>query len=133
MIKSKLIFLIPIFFAVNGAFLIVYGLLTGADVLIIFDLFFDVDHSVVSLKEVYVLLGMVKVLLAIIEKKSNNTRSKRVVIGVLFVSMSICGTILGVVVGITTDSNIYWVLVDFIIMITLSLLYLRYALKSSVH
>ena len=128
MAKSKLIALTPVVFLISGAFLIIYGFMTGADFLTVAFAFL-VDYPV-GLKEFYVLVGIMRVIMAIGEKKAKNNRAGMIVIGILFAFSSIAGVIL-CIINDDAVSNVFRVViaVDFIVMFILSLFYLIYAFK----
>jgi len=131
MAKSYLITtIIPVFFAIQGAFLIIYGLVTGASIIdIVFAFAVSGDISFVALKEMYVIIGIVRILSAIVEMKSVKTRAGMIVTGIFFVSSSIVGVFYGIAIGGINASNIYGIAIDFIVMFALSLFYLIYAFK----
>ena len=126
--KFLKIAVIPVLFALNGAFLIIYGFMTGADFLVIVFAYLGDSHPI-SVKDFYVMLGIVRIVIAIIAMKSKNTRAEMIVIGILFAFFSIIGIVSSIAIGGITASNIYGIAIDFIAMLILSLLYLRYVLK----
>lgn len=129
MTRSKLISYIPILFAINGAFLIIYGVLAGARVMGIVTIFINISTPI-GLKEFYVALGIVRFIFGIGERKSNHKGGGTVVMGIFFVFSSVVGIIIGMLIGGITTSNVYGIIIDFIVMFLLSLFYLMCALKS---
>ena len=125
MAKSRLIDIIPVLFIIEGASLIIYGLVTGANFMaIVFALISDYPLSV---KEFYVILGMGRTILAI-EMKKINTRAGMIVVGILFIFSSIAGVAYYIYIGDITAPTVYVIAIEFIAMFSLSLYYLIYAL-----
>ena len=131
MTKYKLISLIPILSTISGVSLIIYGLLTGANVVNIVSRFiFRVSTISITLNDFYVILGIMRLVFGIGERKSNHKGVSGVIIGIFFVFSSISGITMGMLTSGITTSNVYGIVIDFIVMSALSLFYLVYVLKS---
>ena len=127
MMKSRLIDIIVVLFAIEGASLIIYGLVTGANFMAIVFAFTS-DRTPLSVKEFYVILGIGRIILAIIEMKTVNTRAGMIIIGILFVFASIAGVVYYISTCDVTTPKVYVIVIEFIAMFILSLFYLIYAL-----
>jgi len=127
MTKSRLINIIVVLFAIEGAFLIIYGLVTGANFMAIVFAFISY-RTPLSVKEFYVIIGIGRVFFAIIEKKIANTRAGMIITGIIFVFFSIAGVVYYILTWDVTTPKLYLIVIEFIAMFILSLFYLKYAL-----
>ena len=91
MTKFRLMKILSILFALEGALLIIYGLATGANFIVIVFSLIDMGASLTSGKEIYVILGMFRLMLAIHDITSKNNARSQVVYGILLVFSSIAG------------------------------------------
>ena len=141
MAKSRLVAAIPVLFAIEGAFLVIYGLATGAEFLAVFSVFLGGSSSL-SVKEFYVLLGLVRTILAIggiTEVKSRGKiivsqgakRAAMIVIGILFVFFSVSGIVICMIDGDISAPGVYGAVTEFIITFSLSLFYLISAFQQA--
>jgi len=128
MAKSYLIAVIHVLFAIEGAFLIIYGFVTGSNFLAIVNAFSN-PSSPLTAKEFYVILGLVRTILAIIALKTSFNRAAMIVFGILMVFFSIAGFVYCIITSSITASNVYGIVIEFIVMFILSLFYLIYAFK----
>ena len=130
MAKPRLIAVIPVLFILNGAFLIIYGFVTGADFRAVFIAFASrgVNYPL-SAKEFYVGIGVGRILFARFAMIAADTRGLMIFWGIFLVFTSIAGVGYGIIIRGITASNVYVIAIDFIVMFTLSLIYLRYAVK----
>ena len=130
MAKPRLIAVIPVLFILNGAFLIIYGFVTGVNFrAIVFAFAFAGVYSPLSVRDFYVIAGVVRIVMAIAAIESKHTRAGMIVAGVLLVFTSIVGIVFSISSRGITASIVYAIVIDFIVMSTLSLIYLRYAFK----
>lgn len=127
MMKSRLIDIIVVLFAIQGASLIIYGLVTGASFMAIVFAFTN-SRAPLSVKELYVILGMGRTILAISEMKTVNTRAGMIIVGILFIFSSIAGIGYYILTCDVTTPKVYVIVIEFIAMFILSLFYLIYAL-----
>ena len=127
MMKSRLIDIIVVLFAIQGASLIIYGLVTGANFMAIVFAFIS-DRTPLSVKEFYVIIGIGRVFFAIIEMKIANTRAGMIITGIFFVFFSIAGIVYYILTWDITTPKVYVIVIEFIAMFILSLFYLIYAL-----
>jgi len=122
--------IIPILLAISGAFLIIFGLVTGASFIsIVFA--FIVSNSPIGPTEMYVITGIFRILLAGFVKTSKMNRAGMIVAGILMVLSSICAVVFCISYDGIIAHNTYVIVIDFIIMFTLSLFYLIYAFKQA--
>ena len=129
MAKSNFITVILVLFAIEGAFLIIYGFVMGASFWAIVDAFMRSNAPTTSVKEMYVIIGIGRLVLAFFEMKEIKTRAGMIVIGILFVYCSTGGVTYCIAIGGINASNVYGIAIEFIVTFTLSLYYLIYALK----
>lgn len=129
--KPRLITLIPVLLAISGAFLIVYGFVMGANLWGVV-LGFILESFPVSDEELYVIVGIVRMLFAYVTMKHRDVRVGVIVYGSLLVFSSI-GLVfieaIHFVTAGTTAFNIYVIAIDVIVMFPLSLFYLVYTFK----
>lgn len=126
--KFDLAVVFRILFAAEGAFLIIYGFMTGANFLAIVNAFSS-SRSPLSAKELYVILGLIRAMFAILGMKPSINRESMIVCGILLLSFSILGFVYCIITSSITASNVYGVVIEFIVMFILSLFYLIYAFK----
>lgn len=126
MTKSKLIHFIPIFSLVEGVFLMIYGFATGASFLEVVFAFIDTNPPL-TLKEFYVLLGLIRVMFSS-QTKPNSNRGTKIVYGILLSFFSVSGIVFALLDGATTPV-MYGVFIEFIVMFPLSLFYLIHAFR----
>ena len=124
----KFVDVIYTLFCIEGVFLIISGFVKGADLLAIVRVCIN-SNNPMSITEFYVLLGIFRILITISAINEVNDRALMIVVGILLVFFSICGMFICISSGYITDSNIYGIVIEFIVMFILSLLYLIYAFK----
>lgn len=140
MAKSKFIARIPVLLGIEGAFLMIFGFATGADFLNIVSVFFS-TRSPLSVKEFYVLLGLLRIMFGSIGIERNPKvrklitqgakRATMMVVGILSVSFSAAAfvfSMIGIVRG-EPVSSVSGIVIEFIAAFTLSLLYTIFAVK----
>lgn len=127
-VKFDLAVIFRILFAAEGASLIIYGLMTGANFLAIANAFSSY-RSPLNAKELYVVLGSIRTMFAIFGMKPSINRESMIVCGILLVFFSIVGFVYCITTSSITASNLYGIVIEFIVMFILSLFYLIYAFK----
>lgn len=126
--KLDLAVVFRVLFAIEGIFLIIYGFMTGASFLAIVNSFSSYRQPLSS-KELYVILGLIRAMFAIFGMKTSINRESMIVCGILLAFFSIAALTYCITMHSITASNIYGIVIEFIVMFTLSLFYLIYALK----
>ena len=134
MTKSKFVATIPFLFTTNGILLIIYCFATGANFLIVVAAFFG-ETSLLTSKEYYVIFGIARICSAFFASKAINrtgvvvSREVMIICGSFLVFSSIGGIGVSLAAGEITASNVHLIVIDFVVMFTLSLIYLIYGLR----
>ena len=126
--KSKLIAAILILLAIEGLLLAIYGFVKGANLLTIISVFLDSRYPV-STKEIYVVIGFTRMMIAICDLKWKNYGAGIIAFGVFLIIFSILGIVCCIFDNDITASNVYGIVIEFVVMFILSLIYLIYGIK----
>lgn len=117
---------IHVLFIIDGIFLIIYELVTGANLGAVISALVSSGYPI-GIKELYTLIGIARIIFALGAMKSTTNEISTLVCGIFFVLFSIAGVSFSLIDGETTTFYV----IEAIVMFIPSLYYLLHAIKQA--